>query len=238
MSKWLEPLRHYGLYRAVVADNRDPQNLRRLKLQVQTTGTEITNWAWPVLSTSIPPAIGSGVYVAYLGGDPEYPLWIGEFGTTGERKGLFAYGSWYSTSDQTAALTSEEYIMTVNNEDYAEDISLVDSQKFTVKYGGIYNLQFSAQFHHRTGGGGGTGTAVWVWLKKNGTSIPSSATRLNIPTGDYAVAAWNFFAQLDDGDYLELAWYVNTTDIALEYETSSSPAPAVPSLIVTMNQIS
>lgn len=238
MSKWLEPLRHYGLYRAVVRDNRDPQNLRRLKLQISTTGTEVTNWAWPIFSTSIPPEIGSGVYAAYLGGDPEYPLWIGEFGTTGEQKGLFAHGSWYSTADQTAGATSTEYIMTVNNTDYSQDISVVDSKKFTVKYGGFYNLQFSAQFKHRTGGGGGAGTAVWVWLKKNGTSVPSSATRLNIQSGDYSVAAWNFFSQLEDNDYLELAWSVNTTDIAVEYETATSPAPAVPSLIVTMNQIS
>lgn len=238
MSKWLEPLRHYGLYRAVVADNRDPENLRRLKLQVQTTGTEITNWAWPVLSTSIPPAVGSGVYVSYLGGDPEYPLWIGEFGTTGERKGLFAYGFWYSTSDQNALATSTEYIMSVNNEGYSQDISLVDSNKFTVKYGGIYNLQFSAQFKHRTGGGGGSGNSVWVWLKKNGTSVPDSSTRLNIQTGEYAAASWNFFSRLDDGDYLELAWSVSTTNINLEYEAAASPHPAIPSLIVTVSQIS
>ena len=38
----------HGVYRAVVKDNRDPDNLRRLKLQVQTTGLEITDWAWPV----------------------------------------------------------------------------------------------------------------------------------------------------------------------------------------------
>ena len=77
-------LRHYGVYRAVVKDNRDPQNQRRLKVSVtQTTGTEVTEWAWPVEPASIHtsvPVIGQGVWVTYVGGDPEYPIWMGSFG--------------------------------------------------------------------------------------------------------------------------------------------------------------
>ena len=73
----------HGVYRAVVKDNRDPDNLRRLRLQVQTTGTEITDWAWPVEPAGIHvnvPEIGQGVWVSYIGGDPEYPIWHGQFG--------------------------------------------------------------------------------------------------------------------------------------------------------------
>jgi len=83
----IEPLdpvkRLHGVYRAVVTENKDPDNLRRLKLQVQTTGPEITDWVWPVSPSSVqtePPAIGQGVWVSYIGGDPEYPIWIGFFG--------------------------------------------------------------------------------------------------------------------------------------------------------------
>jgi hypothetical protein len=70
----------FGLYRAVVHDNRDPKNLRRLKVKSTATGEQITNWIWPVISTVKEPAIGQGVWVMYLGGDPEYPVWIAEFG--------------------------------------------------------------------------------------------------------------------------------------------------------------
>lgn len=75
--------RLYGIYRGVVKDNNDPQNQRRLKLQVQTTGAEVTDWAWPVEPSSIHtevPVIGQGVWVSYVGGDPEYPVWHGSFG--------------------------------------------------------------------------------------------------------------------------------------------------------------
>jgi hypothetical protein len=51
----------HGVYRAVVKDNRDPNNLRRLKLQVETAGGEITDWAWPINATAKPPAIGQQV---------------------------------------------------------------------------------------------------------------------------------------------------------------------------------
>jgi hypothetical protein len=47
----------------------------------------MTNWAWPVASVSNTevalPDVGEGVFVAFEGGDPSFPLWIGLFsGTT------------------------------------------------------------------------------------------------------------------------------------------------------------
>jgi hypothetical protein len=228
--------RLYGVYRGIVVDNNDPQNLRRLKVSANTpTGTEVTNWIWPVLSTKRPPAKGSGVFVMYDGGDPDYPVWIGEFGDNPQ--GVFAYGSWSSSQDQTAASINTSYDFSVNTKDYEEGISVVDSSKFTVKETGIYNLQFSAQIHHRTGGGGGSGDSIWIWLKKNGSNVANSATRLNLASGKYAVAAWNFFIDLKHGEYAQLAWATDTTQIAIEQESASSPRPAVPSLIVTMNQV-
>lgn len=229
-----------GVYRAVVVNNKDPEHLRRLKVRVTTTGTNnkeqtVTNWVWPMISTKRPPAVGTGVYIMYVGGDPEYPVWVGEFDNNPQ--GVFAYGSWYSTQDQTAAATNTAYNFTVNNKDYEEGIKVVSNSRFTVLESGTYNLQFSAQVHHRTGGGGGSGDSIWIWLKKNGSNFNNSATRLNINSGKYATPAWNFVVKLKYNDYVQLAWAVDTTNIAIEYETAASPKPAVPSLIVTMNQI-
>lgn len=39
----------YGMYRAVVADSNDPEELGRVKLIIpQVLGQSVTNWAWPV----------------------------------------------------------------------------------------------------------------------------------------------------------------------------------------------
>ena len=85
--------RLYGVYRGVVKDNRDPQNQRRLKVQVQTTGVEVTDWVWPMEPSSIHtevPVIGQGVWIVYIGGDPEYPVWSGAFGRNqGNNKVMF-----------------------------------------------------------------------------------------------------------------------------------------------------
>jgi hypothetical protein len=84
---------HHGIYRGIVKDNKDPKSLRRLKLVVQTTGTEVTDWAWPVEPSNFNlevPTVGQGVWVMYIGGDPEYPVWVGTFGTNqGKNKNIY-----------------------------------------------------------------------------------------------------------------------------------------------------
>ena len=228
-------VKHHDIYRGIVRDIKDPDNLRRIKVSVpQITGNEVSFWAWPVLSTKRPPAVGTGVYVFYVGGDPEYPVWIGEFGKPGTIQGVFSYGSWYSTQDQTAT-TSTPTAMTVNNTDYAEGIRIVDSSKFTVDYDATYNLQFSAQFHHT--GGGGSGNTINVWFRKNGTNLPNSNTKVTVQSNNpYVASAWNFVTKLKKNDYLQIMWATDNSNIKLEYEAAGT-YPAIPSLIVTMNQI-
>jgi hypothetical protein len=73
----------HGLFRATVSDNKDPGNLRRLRVISQATGDQVTDWIWPVEVTGTHtaiPEIGQGVWVLYIGGDPEYPAWLGVFG--------------------------------------------------------------------------------------------------------------------------------------------------------------
>ena len=148
------------------------------------------------------------------------------------------YGSFYDTTTQTVAINGIA-AMTFNSTDIpaTNGVSIVSNSQITVAKSGVFDIQFSAQLHHKTGGGGGVGTAMWIWIKKNGANVSNSATRLNIQSGDYAVAAWNFVLKLKKNDYIQLAWSANTTDMTIEYESASSPYPAVPSLIVTMNQI-
>jgi len=77
-----------GVYRGVVRDTRDPDKQRRLKISVQTTPGEVTGWVWPMEPSSIHtevPVVGQGVWVMFIGGDPEYPVWTGSFG---KNKGL------------------------------------------------------------------------------------------------------------------------------------------------------
>jgi hypothetical protein len=230
---------HNGLFRAVIKDNKDPKNLRRLKLQIaQTTGVEVTDWAWPIFSTARPPAIGTGVYAGYFGGDPEYPFWLGEFGTKpGDKlQGVFPYGSWYSTVTQTITSGATKSI-TVSNTDLSQNISVKNNSKFTVEYDGVYNLQFSCQLYRDSGGG--NGNTVQIWLAKNGTAIANTNTKVDVTTNAPSqVASWNFFTKLKKNDYLELKWSANTSSMKILAASGGGGIPAIPSVIVTMNQVS
>lgn len=228
--------RYEGIYRAVVKYNQDPKNLRRIRVVVpQITGDQVTDWIWPVISTKRPPKVGSGAWVMYIGGNPDYPVWIGEFGE--EPQGVFSYGAFNSTQDQTIAVINTAYAMTFNNTDYSEGVLLKNNSELHVEYNGTYNIQFSAQVKHRTGGGGGVGNSLWIWFRKNGSNIVNSATSLNVQSGNYTVAAWNFLIDLKKGDYAQIMWAADNTSIALEYEAASGSVPAIPSVIVSMNQI-
>ena len=120
--------RHYGIYRGVVQDNKDPQSQRRLRVSIpQTTGSEITDWAWPVDPSSISPAvpvIGQGVWVSFIGGDPEYPIWMGTFGTNqGKNKKVLV-----KPLDNTVSLTAiSSYIVTVKNPDGTTEVDMTAS---------------------------------------------------------------------------------------------------------------
>jgi hypothetical protein len=238
--------RLYGLYRAVVVDNKDLKNLRRVKVQSQATGPEITDWVWPVYATAKPPAIGQGVYIAYLGGDPEFPVWIGTFGsgstTTGTGEGggetppagVYSYGAFHDETTQSAALNTATAVQ-FNKTEFSSGVSIVDNTRITVAYSGVYNVQFSLQFHGLSGGG--NGTTAQVWLDNNGTAIPQSNTKVTVNNNSpYVVAAWNFLVYLKANQYCRLMWATDNTQIKIE-SSSASPGPAIPGSIITVTQV-
>jgi hypothetical protein len=118
--------RFYGLYRGVVKGNKDPENQRRLQVSVpQVTGTETTDWAWPVEPSNIHtavPSIGQGVWVSYTGGDPEHPIWHGTFGKhQGASKNLLV-----KPLANTVSLSNiSDQIVTVTNPDGTVDVDLM-----------------------------------------------------------------------------------------------------------------
>ena len=72
--------RYAGVYRATVVDNVDPMQNHRIKVEVPEVLGNASMWANPGLALgSAPeiPAVGSGVWVEFEGGSPDYPQWTG-----------------------------------------------------------------------------------------------------------------------------------------------------------------
>lgn len=128
--------------------------------------------------------------------------------------------------------------MKFNNIDIQNGVSLNAGTQFQVLNNGVYNLQFSAQIF-RTGGG--TAETIDIWLRKNGVDVPDSNTRINVQSNSvFLVAAWNWFSQLNAGQFLEIMWSVTDNRIQLQYDPANLvvPHPAIPSVIATISKVS
>ena len=77
--------KHWGKYRAIVADRDDPERLGRLKLRVPSLLADAaTGWAWPAAPYAgadvgffFVPKVGDLVWVEFAEGELEHPIWSG-----------------------------------------------------------------------------------------------------------------------------------------------------------------
>lgn len=88
-----EPKRYHGKYRGTVINNVDPMQIGRLLVMVpDVSNITLSSWAMPCLPVAginmgmfTVPIIGSGVWIEFEQGDPDYPVWVGCFwGTAAE----------------------------------------------------------------------------------------------------------------------------------------------------------
>jgi hypothetical protein len=102
---------------------------------------------------------------------------------------------------------------------------------------GKYNIAFSAQIYQTNN------TAnVNIWLSKNGSPVSNTNTKVNLNSNNhYLVAAWNFFVDAAANDYYEIIWSSSSTNTTIQYDPevtiSGNVHPAIPSIILTVNQV-
>jgi hypothetical protein len=153
------------------------------------------------------------------------------------------YGAWQSSATQTTTADTAT-VMSMNITDYEYGTNIVSSTKMTVKYSGIYNLQWSGQFQN-------TDNAqhdISVWIRQNDADVSGSTGFISIPARKsvgagnegHVVVGWNYFLQLAASDYIELWWSTTNAAVTLEYYAAgTSPTrPATASLIATLSFVS
>jgi hypothetical protein len=150
------------------------------------------------------------------------------------------YGAFHHTLTLTNTTVGTGMPMRFNTTDLSNGVSIVsDGTNPTYirpAISGIYNFQFSAQLNKN--GGGSSAIDVYIWMRLNGVDIPATNTRITIQgPSSYTVAAWNFFFQAAAADNFQIMWA--SADSHAEV-TSLTPAigPAIPSVILTVNQVS
>jgi hypothetical protein len=192
---------------------------------------------------------GSGTYSSWIvnldgaaGGDGSSGTsgLTGSSGTSGVNGAVGGYlGSFYDTTNQTG-VAGAVLTMGLNNSDsWNNGVSLVSGNQITIANPGVYNIAFSAQMVKSSGN---TATHAHIWLSQNGVDVPISASQLGFPSNSiYVVAAWNFFFKTTvANEYVQLKWEINSNvdnAIAITSVVASGTVPAIPGLIVTVNQV-
>ena len=147
--------------------------------------------------------------------------------------GSLRYGTFFDTTDQTAAAIDTGYPITFNNTDLSEGVFLgTPTSRIYVNRPGAYNFQFSLQLVTTNS----SDKDVYIWARVNGSDISNSATRLTLggANGHAFVAAWNFVLRLGSNDYFELMWATDDTDVEIAAEAATAFCPAIPSVIMTV----
>lgn len=154
-----------------------------------------------------------------------------------EDGGKFLYfprGLFYSTTDQTAAATNTGYPIEFENTYIESGVSIVDDTEITVSDDGVYNFQVTLQAEHNNG----SACSLFVWINKNGTDQQYGAHHQAIKGNDYHVSHWNFSIDLEAGQYIEMYWATDDTDLNLHSEAPTSPHPGIPSAVVAVSFVS
>ena len=169
-------------------------------------------------------------------GDPGPTGPQGDPGPTGPPGGFGSYGSFMDLQTQTNTSPGNPLPVFLRTTDLSSGVSIVDDTKITVDDTGVYNIAFSAQLT-KTDGGSDT---IYLWLRTNGIDVPDSNTALILVGGGAKqVAAWNFVVPLAAGQHATLMWASADSAAQIVYVSDAATpyGPAIPSVILTVNQV-
>ena len=254
--------RFYGLYRGIVYRNDDPDKRSRLQLKVpQIFADQPTGWAWSSGDNGTGgqvPAVGAGVWVMFEGGDPSFPVWIGAFNsyldaagvntvvnntTVNNVTGTFSggkYGAFQYTGSQEITDATKPYTFSWNTTDYSSDVYISNTTRIYFPTAGVYNIQWSGQFQNTNN----VDRDIYVWLAVNGADVLGSTGVATI-SGSHGslyghnIVGWNYYLAFTAGQYLEIKWGAETTDVSLvSYPVGSNPTrPTTSALVLTATQV-
>ena len=139
-------------------------------------------------------------------------------------------------------LPNTAYPMQFGQADTANNIgiSMTAGNQITFTHAGVYNIAFSAQISRSQGG---ASSNISIWLAKNGTNVPDTNTDFTLQSNAQRyVAAWNFFVPVTCAttcDTYQLMWSAESEFSALVYIPAQTlpDRPAIPSIILTVNQV-
>jgi len=162
----------------------------------------------------------------------------------GEDVGIYApakliyegfYGQFKKTTSVSPAAANTAYAITFDTTEENRGVAIGSpASRIVVTEDGIYN--FSAHFTILSNNS--SAKTVYFWFRKNGTNVSASAflTTSDINGGHMASGRDHFFS-LVAGDYIELMWAADSTNLELHASAATAFAPSGPSCLLSVMQV-
>jgi hypothetical protein len=145
------------------------------------------------------------------------------------------YGQFKKTTSVSPAAANTAYAITFDTTEESKGVSIGSpASRIVVTEAGIYN--FSAHFTVLSNNS--SAKTTYFWFRKNGTDVSASTflSTSDINGGHMASGRDDFFS-LVAGDYIELMWAANSTNLELHASPATAFAPSGPSCLLSVMQV-
>ena len=145
------------------------------------------------------------------------------------------YGEFTKTDSQSPAVINTAYPLLFTNTEIANGVSIGGTtSQIIIAQAGLYNLACSVQITSTNS----SQKSIWVWFRKNGTTnIPNSARVASITLNNgYLVVTLNEVSSLLAGDFIEVMYAADSTNVSIATVAATAFAPAAPAVIFAVTQ--
>jgi hypothetical protein len=145
------------------------------------------------------------------------------------------YGEFTKTNSQTPAAANTAYALVFTNTEIANGVALGSPlSEVEVLQSGLYSISASVQITSTNS----SQKSIWIWLRKNGTTdFPNSARIASSSLNNgYLVVALNEVASLASGDFIEVMFASDSTNVSISTVAATAFAPAAPAVILAITQ--
>ena len=145
------------------------------------------------------------------------------------------YGEFTKTNSQTPVAANTAYPLLFTNTEIANGIAIgTTTSEIEISHTGLYNIACSVQITSTNS----SQKSIWVWLRLNGTTdFPNSARVASITLNNgYVVVTLNEVNSLAAGDFIEVMYAADDTNISIATVAATAFAPAAPAVILAVTQ--
>jgi len=148
----------------------------------------------------------------------------------------YYFGGFYKSVDASPAAINTAYPITFDGTEVSNGVEIdgTVTSRININNAGLYSVGVSFQLSS----GSASAKNVWLWFRINGADVANSALKVSLESNTaLSTPARAVFFSFEAGDYFELIWAADDTNVTLDAIPSTAFAPAAPACVLTVEQI-